>query len=311
MAFRRRAVTPPASAPMPAAEPVVTIELDYPVRPRSRYGWGAPPHPQLQALLVSGTDHYRSVLEGFLAHAGELASVTVDATGVCGGSAVGQRLSARSRCCGALRLRCRPRAPLYLEVGSGNSTKFAARAIRDHALPTRVVSIDPFPRAEIDALCDEVIRQPAEDVDLAVYDSLAAGDILFIDNSHRVLQNSDATVMLTEVVPALAPGVLVGIHDIFLPEDYPPQWADRWYSEQYLLAAWLLGGAGGAEIVLPAHFIRSQPRARVDLRSDLGGPAPRGRRTPRRSLLAAHRLTRFSPLLLRAPHIPAGRTARC
>ncbi len=148
---------------------------------------------------------------------------------------------------------------LYVEVGSGNSTKFVARAIRDHALPTRVVSIDPFPRAEIDALCDEIVRQPAEDVDLALFDRLGDGDILFVDNSHRAFQNSDATVMFTEVVPALAPGVLVGVHDIFLPDDYPPQWTDRWYSEQYLLAAWLLGGAGGAEIVLPAHFIRSRP----------------------------------------------------
>ena len=49
MAFRRRARTPPAAAPLPAAEPAATIPLDYPVRPRSRYGWGAPPHPQLEA----------------------------------------------------------------------------------------------------------------------------------------------------------------------------------------------------------------------------------------------------------------------
>ena len=65
--------------------------------------------------------------------------------------------------------------------------------------------------------------------------------------------------MLTEVIPSLPAGVLVGIHDIFLPEDYPPQWADRYYSEQYLLAAWLLGGGGGCEIVLPSHYIRSVP----------------------------------------------------
>jgi hypothetical protein len=65
--------------------------------------------------------------------------------------------------------------------------------------------------------------------------------------------------MITEVFPRLTSGVLVGIHDIFLPDDYPPEWADRWYSEQYLLAGWLLGGAGGAEIVLPAHFIGSRP----------------------------------------------------
>jgi hypothetical protein len=237
----------------------VTIALDYPVRPRARYGWGTPSHRQLEALLAAGNDRYRAVLEGFLAHASELASVDVDAPAsttdpywnnpfIPGLDAV------------ALYAFVADLAPaLYVEVGSGNSTTFVARAIRDHALPTRVVSIDPFPRAEIDAICDEVIRAPAEDVDLAVFDRLTRGDILFVDNSHRVFQNSDATVMLTEVVPALAPGVLVGIHDIFLPDDYPPEWTDRWYSEQYLLAAWLLGGAGGAEVVLPAHFIRREP----------------------------------------------------
>jgi hypothetical protein len=210
-------------------------------------------------LLAAGTDRYRAVLEGFLAHASELAAVSVDAPVsaeephwtnpfIPGLDAV------------ALYAFLADLAPaLYVEVGSGNSTKFVARAIRDHALPTRVVSIDPFPRAEIDLICDEVVRAPAEDVDLALFDRLGDGDILFVDNSHRVFQNSDATVILTEVVPALAPGVLVGIHDIFLPEDYPPQWADRWYSEQYLLAAWLLGGAGAAEIVLAAYFIRSRP----------------------------------------------------
>ena len=263
MAFRRRVVTPPAApptqAPAPTAEPAAVVELDYPVRPRARYGWGAPPHSQLEALLVAGTDRYRSVLESFLAHASELASVTVDAPTSPGDPQwVNGYLPGLDSV--ALYAFVADLAPqLYLEVGSGNSTMFVARAIRDHALPTRVVSIDPFPRAEIDALCDEVIRHPAEDVDLGVYDALTAGDILFIDNSHRVFQNSDATVMLTEVVPALAPGVLVGIHDIFLPDDYPPDWADRWYSEQYLLAAWLLGGAGGAEIVLPAHFVGSRP----------------------------------------------------
>ena len=55
----------------------------------------------------------------------------------------------------------------FLEVGSGNSTKFARRAIEDHGLRTRIVSIDPEPWAEIDGLCDEVLRAPAEEVDLA------------------------------------------------------------------------------------------------------------------------------------------------
>ena len=73
--------------------------------------------------------------------------------------------------------------------------------------------------------------------------------------------------------------MLVGIHDIFLPDDYPPQWADRFYSEQYLLAAWLLGGGGGCEIVLPAHFIRSVPELDSICDPIWEAPAPRGGRS--------------------------------
>jgi hypothetical protein len=147
------------------------------------------------------------------------------------------------------------RPALYVEVGSGNSTKFVRRAIRDHGLATRVVSIDPQPRAEVDGLCDEIIRTPLEDADLSVFGRLEAGDVLFVDNSHRCLQNSDVTVVFLEVLPELRPGVLVGWHDIFLPDDYPAWWSDRYYSEQYLLATWLLGGAGRAEIVFPAWYV--------------------------------------------------------
>ena len=73
----------------------------------------------------------------------------------------------------------------YVEVGSGNSTKFARRAIVDHQLRTRITSIDPWPRAEIDSICDQVIRQPVEHVELDTFDVLQPGDILFIDSSHR------------------------------------------------------------------------------------------------------------------------------
>ena len=66
---------------------------------------------------------------------------------------------------------------------------------------------------------------------------LSAGDMVFIDNSHRAFQNSDVTVFFTEVLPALPAGVAYGIHDIFLPDDYPAGWSDRFYNEQYLLAA--------------------------------------------------------------------------
>ena len=58
---------------------------------------------------------------------------------------------------------------------------------------------------------------------------------MFVDNSHRSFMKLDVTVFFTEILPRLQPGVLVGIHDIFLPDDYPAHWDVRYYSEQYLL----------------------------------------------------------------------------
>ena len=147
----------------------------------------------------------------------------------------------------------------YIEVGSGNSTKFARRAIVDHQLDTRIISIDPHPRAEVDGLCDEVIRAPVEDVAAATFDILDAGDVLFIDSSHRTLMNSDVTMLFLDVLPRLKPGVLVQVHDVTLPGDYPAQWSGRHYSEQYLLAAYLLGRGPLLDIVLPCAFVSDDP----------------------------------------------------
>jgi hypothetical protein len=150
----------------------------------------------------------------------------------------------------------------YMEVGSGNSTRFARRAITDHNLDTKIISIDPEPRREIDRICDEVVRSPAEGVDLEVFDRLGAGDILFIDSSHRVFMNSDVTTLFIDVIPRLHSGVLVEIHDVMLPFDYPEKWGERHYSEQYLLAAYLLAEGSRFEVVLPNSFISSDEQLR-------------------------------------------------
>jgi hypothetical protein len=148
----------------------------------------------------------------------------------------------------------RNRASRYVEVGSGNSTRFARHAIDKLKLATRITSIDPYPRADIDEICHDLQRVPFEQSDMRVFESLSAGDIVLIDNSHRSFANSDVTVFFCEVLPRLKPGVVYGIHDIFLPYDYPAAWNERAYNEQYLLAAYLLGGAGGDEILLPASY---------------------------------------------------------
>jgi hypothetical protein len=165
--------------------------------------------------------------------------------------------------CAALRA-----SKTYMEVGSGNSTMFARAALLTSGRSTQIVSIDPQPRAEIDKLCDEVLRAPLESVDLAVFDRLGPGDTLFIDNSHQSFMNSDVTVFMLEVLPRLKPGVLVGLHDIFLPWDYPADWVGRAYNEQYLLASWLLAAPQSLELQFANYWI-SRKGLQLDALADI------------------------------------------
>jgi hypothetical protein len=149
-----------------------------------------------------------------------------------------------------------------MEIGSGQSTKFAARGRRDGQLETQIMSIDPEPRAAVDELCDRVLRVPLEAADTSVFRELSDGDVLFFDGSHRIFMNSDATVFFLEVLPQLPKGVLVGVHDVFLPYDYPHEFATRYYSEQYLLAAHLLARNPALEPVLPTYYATRHPELR-------------------------------------------------
>lgn len=145
----------------------------------------------------------------------------------------------------------------YIEIGSGNSTKVVRKAILDQNLQTHITSIDPYPRANIDHLADRVIREPFENLDdiSFITDELKENDILFIDNSHRSFPNSDVTVCFLELLPRLNKGVVVQIHDIYIPYDYPQFMCDRFYSEQYMLATSLLANPDRYRVILPNYFI--------------------------------------------------------
>jgi predicted O-methyltransferase YrrM len=153
-----------------------------------------------------------------------------------------------------------------IEIGSGFSTTFIAAARNRWSPETHLTSIDPHPRAEIDALCNTVVRRPLEDADRRIFEPLDTGDVLFIDSSHRVFTNTDVTTLFLDVIPFLKPGVLIHVHDIHLPRDYPPEWSDRFYSEQYLLAALLLGGRECVEVFMPNAYIGQQNLAPAELR---------------------------------------------
>ena len=217
------------------------IELDYPAAPRVRYGWEAPPHPKLQTLLSAGEDRYRDHLLSFLLFLDTIATIPLRTDRHDEPHWANEWFPAFDAI-SLYRFLAMRRPRRFIEIGSGNSTKFARRAIRDLSLNTSIVSIDPFPRSEIDAICDEVVRLPLEQVPGQFFNEIGVDDLLFFDGSHRAFQNSDATVFFTEVIPSLTSDVMVGVHDIFLPHDYPPNWLRRSYSEQYLLASWLLGG---------------------------------------------------------------------
>ena len=172
---------------------------------------------------------------------------------------------------------------VYLEIGSGMTTCFANQAIKDAKLKTRIVSIDPKPRGEIDAICDELIRAGLETYDLAAFDQLEAGDILFFDGSHRSFMNSDVTVFFIDVLPRIKPGVIVHIHDIMLPWDYPDSFKYWYWNEQYLLAVYLMCSLDNLIPLLPTTWICRSPEFEphftnpfVNLGSDVANLSWRG-----------------------------------
>lgn len=119
-----------------------------------------------------------------------------------------------------------------VEIGSGHSTRFLARAIADGALATHLTAIDPAPRASLAGLPVDWRRMPLQHAGFAVFRSLGAGDVLFVDSSHILVPGSDVDLVLNEIWPLLSAGVLIHIHDIFLPDPYPQSWAWRGYNEQ-------------------------------------------------------------------------------
>lgn len=144
----------------------------------------------------------------------------------------------------------------YLEIGSGLSTRVASQSKKAFSPDMEILSIDPSPRIEVESLCDQVMRCRLEEIPTKeVIHRSGPKTIVFFDGSHRSFPGSDVTVFFLEILPRLKPGTLVHIHDIYLPEDYPNHLLNRYWSEQYLLALYLLGGAKNTKVTLACHFL--------------------------------------------------------
>lgn len=236
--------------------------LDYPASARGhpRWGHGRPKHPQLTALIESHREAAEVSLETIAEFAEPLGRLPAYDDGRSAEPAwLNNYLPAID--CAALYAFVASR-PLqrYVEIGSGVSTRFVARARLDHGRSFTITSIDPEPRFDVENLCDHVVREPLELADLSVFDSLASGDVVFMDGTKLVFPDGDSVTFFLDVLPRLASGVLVGIHDIVFPDDYGRAEMDEHWAVQYLLGAALLAGASRLRPVLPAWAISHKPR---------------------------------------------------
>ena len=235
---------------------IQTLFLDYPVEFKPRYGHGLAPHPELYAIVNEHRHEYKELLTKAISYSNRFAEIKdqqheTDTTKPTWNNGFLPGLDV----VGIYTMLAEYKPSTYVEIGSGNSTKVAYKAKQDQQLNTKIVSIDPMPRAEIDALTDKLIRKPFENIDFSFLYDLKENDILFVDNSHRILPNSDSMVFYMEILPRLKKGVIVHIHDIYIPYDYPQFMCDRFYSEQYGLAMYLLANPSKYKTLLPNYFI--------------------------------------------------------
>lgn len=164
-------------------------------------------------------------------------------------------------------------AERIVEVGSGHSTRFLARAARDlgarravpiegepgRAAPPAITCIDPAPRAALAGLGVDWRREVLGPQHLALFAALRSGDIAFFDSSHLLWPGTDVDLILNRILPVLRAGVLVHVHDIFLPDPYPADWAWRGYTEQNGLGGWIASGA--LRVIWSSHYALTRLKA--------------------------------------------------
>jgi len=243
--------------------------VDYEYQPESRHGRGRGTHAELDALLAERRATFVEQLAGFAQHTrlfeGIRAQGSYDTRTPFWLNTWLPPLDAIA----LIGMLAQHRPKHYLEIGSGMSTKFARHAIDALDLKTHIVSVDPEPRSEVDAIVHQVIRKPLERVSASLFDALVPGDVLFFDGSHRSFPGSDVTVFFLEILPRLPPGVLVQIHDIYLPDDYVSGHVPRLWNEQYLLACALLYGGRGLELRFPCWYVSQDPRCAAQIAETL------------------------------------------
>ncbi len=149
-----------------------------------------------------------------------------------------------------------------IEIGGGESTKIANKALlRNKAEDNKEFShtcIEPYEKPWLETLDVDLIRNIVEDCDIEMFDKLEANDLLFIDSSHIIRPQGDVLKEYLEIIPRLKSGVIIHVHDIFTPRDYPDEWIRedvRFWNEQYFVEC-LLSNNHKYEILAALNFLK-------------------------------------------------------
>jgi hypothetical protein len=211
-------------------------------------------YPALRPLFAAAEPSFAALLHVIEAHRADLLAIAAGD----GPARFDQDWFPRLDAAAAYAIVRQERPRLVVEIGSGHSTRFLARAVLDGGLATEIVCIDPAPRVSLAGLR---VRHEAKVLGAAnprLFETLQAGDILFIDSSHVAMPGTDVDRLFLDILPRLAGGVVIHVHDIFLPDAYPPDWAWRGYNEQLLAGALMQGS--GYELVFASHYVAAHRR---------------------------------------------------
>lgn len=155
-----------------------------------------------------------------------------------------------------------------VEIGSGFSTRLAKKALdenRKTGFDSEHICIEPYEMPWLNQLeTTKVIRSLVEDTDISIFKDLEENDILFIDSSHVIRTGGDVVFEYLRILPILKKGVIVHIHDIFLPYEYPKHWIQlyrRFWTEQYLFQAFLTYNTNFKVLLSLNYLEKNHPNA--------------------------------------------------
>ena len=213
---------------------------------------GTMDYPALEPLFAAAEPAFTSLFTSIDSHAPAFAAMAAANSG----PRFTQDWFARLDACAAYALVRREKPQRIIEIGSGHSSRFLARAVADGTLATRITCIDPFPRASLAQTGVIHIKSLLSRADPAAFDALQAGDMLFIDSSHVAMPGTDVDRVVLDILPRLPPGLWLHFHDITLPDAYPPEMAAWGYNEQGMIGALLQGGA--YDLVWSSHYVATR-----------------------------------------------------